>query len=382
VIGVTDAISETVARALFARFGIARERIAVCVTHTHAGPLIEDEVPNMFAHEFSVEEQVRIKAYAAMLVGKLVQVATAALADRRPARIGWAEGTVGFATNRRVIANGKWVGFGAVPQGSHDHALPLLRITDEAGVLRAVCLNYACHCTTLMGKHNFVHPDWAGIAAERIETANPGAVALVTIGCAADANPFPRGALEYAEAHGKVVADEVARLLAAPLRPLGRVTSARFSRIELPLDHTVTKSELQARRANATQEHTRYVASKMLVQLDRGELPTAIPFTVQAWSFAGGLDMVFLSGEVVADYALRLKRERNGDALWVTAYGNSVPCYVPSARMFNEGGYEVDGALDYFGLPTRLARDVEERVVQAVQAILPTSRPLDDRSQS
>src|SRR4051812_13294685 len=47
-----------------------------------------------------------------------------------------------------------------------------------------------------------------------------------------------------------------------------------------------------------------------LARRDRGErLPTEQPLPVQAWSFGEGLAMVFLGGEVVVDYALRLRRE-------------------------------------------------------------------------
>ena len=50
--------------------------------------------------------------------------------------------------------------------------------------------------------------------------------------------------------------------------------------------------------------------------------------------------MVFLPGEVVVDYVLRLKKEFDPGRLWVTAYANDLPCYIPSERILREGGYE------------------------------------------
>ena len=47
--------------------------------------------------------------------------------------------------------------------------------------------------------------------------------------------------------------------------------------------------------------------------------------------------MVFLPGEVVVDYALRLKRELDGARLWVTAYSNDVPCYISAAAFWPKG---------------------------------------------
>ena len=39
--------------------------------------------------------------------------------------------------------------------------------------VRAVLVNYACHCTVLKGGENFVHPDWAGDAATRSRRRTP-----------------------------------------------------------------------------------------------------------------------------------------------------------------------------------------------------------------
>src|SRR5207247_9962456 len=84
-----------------------------------------------------------------------------------------------------------------------------------------------------------------------------------------------------------------------------------------------------------------YQARKNLARLDRGEkLPTALPYLVQTWNFGNELAMVFLPGEVVVDYSLRLKKEFEVTRLWVNAYANDAPCYIPSRRILQEGGSE------------------------------------------
>jgi len=92
---------------------------------------------------------------------------------------------------------------------------------------------------------------------------------------------------------------------------------------------------------------------------------------VQTWTFGRDLAMVFLGGEVVADYSLRLKRELDGSRLWVNAYSNDVAFYVPSRRMIPEGGYEVDRSMIYYGQPGPLAEDTEDQIVRAVRDLLP-----------
>jgi hypothetical protein len=372
VIAVSETMSDAVAAAVRAKHpGLTRERIAVCATHQHTGPAIAGTIPFMFSRDLPAEENARIERYAARLQEKLIEVALAALADRRPARLAWAQGTAEFAVNRRLIVDGKHTGYKATPGGPVDHALPVLRAVDAQGVVRAVLVNYACHCTTLKGGDNYVHPDWAGEAAKRIEGRHAGAVALVAIGCGADADPQPRG-LPAVATNGGAVADEVARVMAGEMRALGRVTHAAFRRIELPLGRVVPRAELVARLTGKA--NVAYAAAQFLRQLDAGKpLPSVVPYPVQAWAFDGDFAMVFLGGEVVAEYALRLKRELGVSRLWVNAYANHVPCYIPSRQVLKEGGYEAEAAMDYYGWPTRLAEDTEDRIVRTVHDLLPAT---------
>jgi neutral ceramidase len=372
VIAVSETMSDAVAAAVRAKHpGLTRERIAVCATHQHTGPAIAGTIPFMFSRDLPAEENARIERYAARLQEKLIEVALAALADRRPARLAWAQGTAEFAVNRRLIVDGKHTGYKATPGGPVDHALPVLRAVDAQGVVRAVLVNYACHCTTLKGGDNYVHPDWAGEAAKRIEGRHAGAVALVAIGCGADADPQPRG-LPAVATNGGAVADEVARVMAGEMRALGRVTHAAFRRIELPLGRVVPRAELEARLTGKA--NVAYAAAQFLRQLDAGKpLPSIVPYPVQAWAFDGDFAMVFLGGEVVAEYALRLKRELGVSRLWVNAYANHVPCYIPSRQVLKEGGYEAEAAMDYYGWPTRLAEDTEDRIVRTVHDLLPAT---------
>ena len=380
VIGISRDIADAVAASLKAKHGIERERVSVCSTHVHSGPAIRGVLPFMFAKDLPAAELSRIDRYTDTLVDKLVNVAVAALEDRRPGSLGWAEGRVGFATQRRRIADGKWIGGGGADfEGHADRVLPLMRVTDDKGVVRALFTSYACHCTSIGGAENFIHSDWAGEASAEIETTHDGAVALIALGCGADANPYPRGSIDTAIQHGKSVAAEVGRLLQQPFRPLDRVTIARYRQIELAFDHPITREELQDRIRTSTKRPRIYAASKFIQEIDSGGGPPAgVPYPVQTWIFGDALAMVFLGGEVVSEYALRLRREFDADRLWVNAYANDVACYIPSKRMFAEGGYEVDSSMDFYGLPSRLSIQTEDRVIDTVHSLIPSNfyRPI------
>jgi hypothetical protein len=245
----------------------------------------------------------------------------------------------------------------------------MLCAKDEHGKLLGVLVNYACHCTTLGGTFMKFCGDWAGYAQEFIERDHPGAVAMISIGCGADANPSPRGELVYAQQHGEEVSREVNRLLKGALLPLPGVTLARAEQIELPFDTLPTHEEFEKR---AGQKGPISIHAKAnLERLDRGEkLPTSVPYRIQTWEFGEDLAMVFLPGEVVVDYAKRLKGEAQGRRLWINAYANGAPCYIASARVIGEGGYEVDSSMYYYDKPTHFATSIEDSIISTVRRLL------------
>jgi hypothetical protein len=107
----------------------------------------------------------------------------------------------------------------------------------------------------------------------------------------------------------------------------------------------------------------RIAAGEKLAVSDRYEYP------VQVWLLGGTQLWVALGGEVVVDYALRFKREF-GPRTWVTAYVNDLIAYIPSRRVWTEGGYEGTALWEY-GLPAeRWAPDVEERIAEAVHRLV------------
>jgi hypothetical protein len=264
-----------------------------------------------------------------------------------------------------VLDQGRWVGFGHAEEGPVDHSLPVLVARGTEGKPIAVWAGYACHCTTA-GARNCIGGDWAGFASQRVEEAEPGAVALTTIGCGADVGPQPSGNLDLARQHGGTLADEVARLIGGGLQSLNSPLRADLRELELPLAAIPPREHWE--RAAAQPGFNGYHAQLMLQRLERdGQLPAHVKFPLTTWQFGDQLAMVFLAGEVVVDYAVRLKSELDWTRLWITAWSNDVPCYIPSQRVLNEGGYEADFSMIYYAQPARFDPAVEDVLVGAVK---------------
>jgi len=366
LVGVSAPLVDEVAARLKKKAGVERAQLAVCATHTHSGPFVQGTLPFMFSEMIPPDHQQHIDRYAARLVDALEKVALEALADRQPAQLAWSVGRVTFAGNRRKLENGVWTGFGGNPDGPVDHALPVLRVTDTAGKAKAIWVNYACHCTTNGTGFNRIHGDWAGAAQAELESRHPGAAALISIGCGADQNPNPRGEIKECEQHGRAIADEVDRLLASSGQSITVAPRGKFAQIEMPLGEVPNLERWQS----IVREGGRnaFYAQLNVDRLMRGEkLPNSFPYTIQTWTFGDDLAMVFLAGEVVVDYSIRLKTELDSNRLWINAYANDLPCYIPSKRILREGGYEADASRNFYDKPGRLAPEVEDLIVQGVK---------------
>jgi hypothetical protein len=354
-LGVRQSMVEELARRLSQKAGIARERLAVTFTHTHTAPKVSGACETIMGWPVPPEHQRHIDRYTAELTDALEKVSLAALADRKPARLAWAVGQVGFAKNRRTEG------------GPVDHDLPMLVVRSaEDDAIRAIYVSYACHCVTL--SHNQVSGDWAGYAQEAIQREHPGAIALVSIGCGSDSNPtsgVTGDNIAAAAEQGGEIAKQVARLLQGPLTPITGPVAATLQTIELPLNKPPTREELQAAAAN--DDPAGHNANYQLEKRARGEaLQSTIVYPIQTWSFGDSLSMIFLAGEVCVDYSLRLKQELGAAHLWVHGYSNDFCCYIPSERLLKEGGYGGGAEIVYFALPATLAPGLEERIVAEV----------------
>jgi hypothetical protein len=82
-----------------------------------------------------------------------------------------------------------------------------------------------------------------------------------------------------------------------------------------------------------------------------------------------------MAGEVVVDYSRRLKRLLADDHPWTIGYAYEVPCYIPSARLIKEGGYETESSLIYYGFYGPFRGEIETLLVNRLEALVSRLRP-------
>jgi hypothetical protein len=234
--------------------------------------------------------------------------------------------------------------------------------------MRAVLFGYACHNTTLGGNFYQISGDYAGFAQLELEKLHPGVTAMFLILCGADQNPNPRGTLDLAMTHGKSMAEAVERALAGKLRTVRPPLRAAYSEVSLEFaPHERRTFEEEAQNTDAFRQRR---ARLMLKAYDEGRPERSITYPVQGLRFNNDLTLLALGGEVVVDYALRIKREFPRENLVVAGYSNDVMGYIPSQRVLKEGGYEPVDSMIYYGHPGPFNESVEETVIGAARQIL------------
>lgn len=372
LVGINWRVTSQVVEQISKKTGINPAQIAVCASHTHGSPEVGNlinilqcrgDYPTNFSFNESLmdlDELVHIAQFSEQLVDKLVEVAIAALNNRKPSLVAWGQTEASFAVNRR-------------PEGGPvDHTVPVLKVTDTDGRVRAILVNYACHGITLGPEVNAVHGDWMGEVQSQLETKYPGSVAMVSVGCGGDAHPGQQGKIEYVKSHGQEISNNVEKLFKSKLIPLNSAPVGAMKWVKLPFSKVPTVAELIELTKDKTVKG--YYARLALERVVRGEsLPTELNYPIQVWNFDNKMLMVNMGGEVVVDYSIRLKQELGAGRVWINAYANDVSCYIPSRRILKEGGYEPDVSMYWYNMPSPLSEKVEDLIINTIHQLVPAS---------
>jgi hypothetical protein len=154
------------------------------------------------------------------------------------------------------------------------------------------------------------------------------------------------------------------------MRPIGGPLRTVLDTVDLRLQEAPSRAELQKRIA-ATSGYERRYAEQLIEALDAtGKLPSSYPYPVQIWRFGDSLTFISLGGEVVVDYALRLKGKYGWENTWVSGYNNDVFAYIPTARIVREGGYEGATSMISCGLPAPFTGSIEETIAAKVDELI------------
>ena len=363
LLGLSHEVSEAVANRIIKKYGINRSQLLLSSSHTHSGPVVWPALSMIF--DLNLEDQQAVNRYALKLTDDIVAVIDSAMNHLTPMQVWSCHGSADFAMNRRQptekgIINGKNL------NGPVDHDVPVLKVATPDGVLKAILFGYACHNTT--SHEDQFNGDYAGFAQIDLQKTYPGVTSMFFMGCGGDQNPQPRGTVALAMQHGKSLSDAVQKALSGELHPVRPPIRTDYTTVDLqfrPFDLGLYQKDILS-----ADRYVQRRAKLMLEAYNKGWDVSRFPYPLQVVRFNNDLTILAMSGEVVVDYSLKMKKEYSNENLFVAGYCNEVMCYIPSRRILEEGGYEANESMIYYGLPGPFANNVEEKILTAIHRIM------------
>lgn len=366
LLGFTRGLAHSVKKRLADRYGLTDADVLLNGTHTHSGPVLTGGLVDIYP--YGPDEQSKIDHYTQWLENRIVEVVARAFQGLKPVRLYSGIGVSRFQVNRRNNAASELYRLTEY-RGPSDYAVPIIKIVDAKGRVKALLFSYACHPTTLDGYE--WSGDYPGYAQIELEKTFNGAIAMFFQGASADQNPLPRRTVALAKQYGKELAAAVTRVLEedgmAELQPILRTA---YREVDLPFAATPSRSELQAViEKDGDRTYFSRWAHRMISRLDRGEkLESSYPYPVQAWKLGNQL-LFSLAGEVVVEYGITLKNQYGWDS-FVIAYSNDVMGYIPSVTILKEGGYEGDSSQKVYGLPALWDPSIESLIYSTCDRVV------------
>lgn len=364
--GLAEEILERVAE----ETGVPRERMFINTSHTHSGPINGRVFSELYV--LSDEEKAVVARYTDALVEHFVAVARAAVDDLEPAcleyysgyNMSWTEGAgiVSFGVNRRRY-EGRDVENLPYPRGYVDRSVPLLTVSTPAGNLRGVVFGYACHNTTVGTLK--ISADYAGYARRLIEKNHPGTQAMFFIGCGADVNPWPRGDFSMVRRHGEELGREVCKMLEQPGAPVAGPLTIAFDRVGYPIAPKPPPDILESMRRKSAWQAKLAGFLENIIKTGK-PWPEAYHTPLAVWQFGDSLTLVRMSGEIVSDYSQLIERAIGPLGLWSIGYCDEAFAYIPSERVYDEGGYESQDMIQGYGI---LSRDIQKVLLGKIETL-------------
>lgn len=323
------------------------DHAVIHATHTHSGPV---SMPGRLGTEADREWLARVEA-------DCVAAVRSAAESREPANI-----AAGYGADPNIGHNRRR------SDGPVDHALPVIRLERPNGTTMALLVSYACHPVVLSARNTLLSADYPGVVRRRLEGAT-GATALFATSCAGDINTGHaldgrpedphRRTFARCEDIGRCIAD--AALRSTPSSAPQTIGAAHGS-LEVPLMRLPTDELARSTARQADAVPTSWTAR----------------ISVLHW---GPAVIVALPGEPFTQASLEIRRRisslTDADVVAILGYSDGCPGYFPSCDEYSLGGYEIEEAHRYYGMPGPFAQGSLEQLIQTAVQLVGSLRTAD-----
>jgi hypothetical protein len=269
--------------------------------------------------------------------------------------------------------------------GPLDRSVPMIRIRGEDGQFIAVMASYACHPVVLAADNLLMTADYPHFVRKSLELEHPGAVALFLTGCAGDANTGHTAQASWTLAANAERTFATAQRLGERIGVAANAASdtmveGAVGAAHRELDLALTRLEEApladlAARWRTEQQTAEPVRALLLGHwiewAERNEhvAPGTWRARVSLLDWAG-VPIVAMPGEIFSETGLSVRNACGGRPAFVLAYAEGTPGYIPPRSEFAFGGYEVEEAHRFIGMPGTFAPGSAEALAETACALL------------
>ncbi len=280
---------------------------------------------------------------------------------------------IGLAANRRMIdENGRCSGMRfsmcgdsqlkARPVGTIDPLLRTIAFAGAEGRIYAALHFYASHPMAAY-RREMVGQDVPGVALQYAKKEFGGDVFNICMtGCAGNVT-FGKYHAGDKEESMNVLGRRLGQGLVANLnhlepRPAGRI-SIKKADCEFPFDPEITENNMlrQLGRSDASRTDLMRAARKLTIARNRKNW---CRYPVTRLSLGDQVHILSLQGEVCVEYQIYAQSLVPEHFLACAAYGDGTYAYIPTACMYDEGGYEPEASISTPAVEFRLKAAMAE----------------------
>jgi neutral ceramidase len=364
---INAVITERIKSRIFNTTGIASNAVFICCSHTHAAPIGYAD-----AHSRSEDQ-----AYIDLLIDRLTESVVEAAQNAQPATLKTGMDEAHININRRERTPDGSIIIGNNPAGLIDHSLQVLQVINMDNQPVATLVNYACHPVVMGPLNRYVSADWVGAMRKHVEAQLPG-LCLFIQGTTADINPrkmrWEVDSWDEVEEQGQNVAEAVLRACntLTPINSLGlrAQQSTEWLKLLPPRNYPdqiraflppgLSNDQIREAIRHDFPWHT---------ALDERPDGMYSPMSIGVLR-VGGWALATIETEPFVETGLKIKSASPISTTFVAGYTNGCNSYLPVESAYAEGGYEVETAPLFYGLPAPFVPGSAEQITGTIIELL------------
>lgn len=333
------------------KFGLNSNQLLFHATHNHSGPQLSTR--------FSRDLGEPSSDYSLLLRQRVIKGIEESYNNLEKVKVKIQKGNSDIGIYRRKKV-GERILMAPNNEVFVDNDLTVISFYTESEEVKAMWIHYSCHPTTT--DENVISSEFVGYCCEKIESSFKGSNVAFLQGFSGDIRPalikgnlFFRGSLKDMQEKGEELANDVLKVLAGE-RESCEIENIEFHTSNLPLTFEVDNLNGEVSEA-LRDEWLRLLNDKHDFEL-----------TIQYISLGDNLKLLCINAEMVQEYGITIKKA--DPHILPLAYSNGMLGYIPTKKQLEEGGYEAEESIYYFGYPGKLSSSMEKKIQMKIEEII------------